>query len=451
VNKSIININLVLIALHMAFGFLMLNSTVSKSLNILLLFVGFMNILATRNKNQEAMLWSAYVVGSEVLFRMSKGLIFYEFPKYMVFLFLLTGLLIEKKRHNISHIFIIYILLLLFGITFSEIPYPHSIRTNIIFNLSGPILLGMSATYMYERKVPMDTVFTMLKYFGLPIISMVIYIYFKVPDLKFINFGGVSNRVASGGYGPNQVATILGLGMFAFAAFLIMRKRFSGYFIVDFSILLYVTYRCLITLSRGGLMTGMIAISALVFFYTLSKKDSVFHFLKYIVIVGVLSVPLFMYTSELTNGMLLNRYTNKNARGVEKEDFSAGRFEVFNNELDGFYNNPFFGIGVGSGKFKRIDELGFRVASHNEMSRLLGEHGMMGLFIIFLLITIPLTVMYRQPTRNRAFLSAFFILWFLTINHSAMRLAMPGFLYGLAVMTIINEKEYELIEIKKDA
>ena len=289
----------------------------------------------------------------------------------------------------------------------------------------------------------------LLKYIGYPIISMVVYIYFKVPDFKFINFGGVSNRTTSGGYGPNQVATILGLGMFAFAAFLIMRKRFSGIFILDFMILLYVSYRTLITLSRGGLITGLIAIVALAFFYTLSKKDSVFHFLKYVAIVVMLSVPLFLYTSELTNGMLLNRYTNKNARGIKKADFSAGRFEVLNNELDGFYNNPFFGIVVGSGKFKRIDELGYKIASHNEMSRLLGEHGMVGLLIIFLLIVVPLIKMHEQSLRNRAFLSAFMIFWFLTINHSAMRLAMPGFLYGLAVMTITNEKEYDLIEVKK--
>ena len=134
-------------------GFLLLNRTVSKFSNIILLFVGFMTILVTKNKNQEAVLWSAYIVGSEVLFRMSKGLIFYEFPKYMVFIFLLTGLIVEKKKQNISLIYLIYILLLLFGITFSDIPYPESIRTNIIFNLSGPILLGLCAIYFYKRKI----------------------------------------------------------------------------------------------------------------------------------------------------------------------------------------------------------------------------------------------------------------------------------------------------------
>ena len=80
--QNIINKKGYIFLLHLVFGYLMINATISKSLSILLLFVGFMSILWNKNKNQEALLWSAYVVGSEVLFRMSKGLIFHELPKY---------------------------------------------------------------------------------------------------------------------------------------------------------------------------------------------------------------------------------------------------------------------------------------------------------------------------------------------------------------------------------
>lgn len=286
-----------------------------------------------------------------------------------------------------------------------------------------------------------------MKYMGLPIISMVVYIYFKVPDLKSIIFGGVSSRIASGGYGPNQVATILGVGIFIFAIHLIASKRFSGFFILDVLLLVYVSYRALITLSRGGLITGILAITAFAGFYFLSRKNTIFYFAKYFMILILMIIPLFLYTSSVTNGMLENRYTNRNARGVKKADVSAGRVEIAGNELEGFLENPFFGIGVGTGKFKRIDELGYKVASHNEMSRLLGEHGSIGLFILFLLISVPIIKMNKQPLANRAFLSAFLIFWFLTINHSAMRLAMPAFMYGLSVMIITNKEEIILVKL----
>ena len=415
-----------------------------------MLFIGFMSILKTKNKNNEALIWAAYVVGSEVLFRMSKGLLFYEFPKYMVFLFLLTGMIVEKKQHNLSPVFIYYILLLLVGISFTNIPFNESIRTNVIFNLSGPILLGLSALYTYKRKITLENLFKMLKYLGLPIISMAVYIYLKAPDAQYINFGGVSSRTASGGYGPNQVATALGIGMFVFAVYLILKKRISGYFWVDMCILIFISYRALITLSRGGVITAVVAILAFAFFYFLSKNDSIFHFIKFTGLVVAMSIPLFIYTSIKSDGMLINRYTNKNQRGVDKEDMSAGRFEIMENEFKGFLENPFFGIGVGSGKFKRIDELGYKVASHNEMSRLIGEHGAIGLLLLFVLMFVPVSNMKRQPFISIGLLSSFWFFWFLTINHSAMRLAMPAFMYGLCLLNITNPTVVEVKESAKE-
>jgi O-antigen ligase len=427
-------------------GFLLLNRTVSKFSNIILLFVGFMTILVTKNKNQEAVLWSAYIVGSEVLFRMSKGLIFYEFPKYMVFIFLLTGLIVEKKKQNISPIYLIYILLLLFGITFSDIPYPESIRTNIIFNLSGPILLGLCAIYFYKRKISIELLLKILKYMSLPIISMASYIYLKVPNLESIVFGGVSSTLASGGYGPNQVATILGVGVFILSLYIIISKKYSGFFIIDVFLLIFLFFRALITLSRGGVITAILAILLFSFIYLLSKKNNFIHMTKYFSFLIILSIPIWLYTSSVTDGMVDNRYTNKNAKGVLKKDISAGRIDIFKTEWNGFIENPFFGIGVGTGKFVRGEELGLRSASHNEMSRLLGEHGALGLIMIFILFFVPIVTMNKQTLRSRAFLSAFLLFWFLTVNHSAMRLAMPAFIYGLAVITIVNNKEIIIVK-----
>jgi O-antigen ligase len=427
-------------------GFLLLNRTVSKFSNIILLFVGFLTILVTKNKNQEAVLWSAYIVGSEVLFRMSKGLIFYEFPKYMVFIFLLTGLIVEKKKQNISLIYLIYILLLLFGITFSDIPYPESIRTNIIFNLSGPILLGLCAIYFYKRKISIELLLKILKYMSLPIISMASYIYLKVPNLESIVFGGVSSTLASGGYGPNQVATILGVGVFILSLYIIISKKYSGFFIIDVFLLIFLFFRALITLSRGGVITAILAILLFSFIYLLSKKNNFIRMTKYFSFLIILSIPIWLYTSSVTDGMVDNRYTNKNARGVLKKDISAGRIDIFKAEWNGFIENPFFGIGVGTGKFVRGEELGLRSASHNEMSRLLGEHGALGLIMIFILFFVPIVTMNKQTLRSRAFLSAFLLFWFLTVNHSAMRLAMPAFIYGLAVITIVNNKEIIIVK-----
>ncbi len=448
---SLIDKKIYLVGLHLLMGYLLLNPVISKSIFLVVFTIGFMTILTTKNANEEAVKWSAYIVGAEVLFRMSKGLLFYEFPKYSVFIFLFTGLLLEKKRHDISPVFIIYILLLMIGIAFSDIPFPESIRTNVIFNLSGPILLGLCAMYFYKRKISVNTIFSILRYMGFPMISMVAYIYFKVPNFEDIVFGGVSNRVTSGGYGPNQVATILGVGMFCYAAFILTGKKLTGYRIVDIALFFYIFYRTLITLSRGGLIAGIITILVFATFYFLSRRNSMVHILKYLAISIFVAIPIWTYTATVTDGMLINRYTNKNARGVEKDDVSAGRVEIFMNEIDGFVKNPFFGIGVGSGKFKREKDLGYTVASHNELSRLLGEHGAIGFLILMLLIVVPMKSMNRQQLQNRGYLSAFILFWFLTINHSAMRLAMPAFMYGLCTIVITHSKDIQWVQKKSEA
>jgi O-antigen ligase len=424
-------------------GVLLLIGTVSKIYSILILFIGLLVIFKTKNKHNEAMFWSGYLVGGEVLFRMSGGMFFHELPKYAVLLFLFMGLMVETKRHHVSVSYLIYILLLLIGIAFVDIPFNESIRKAIAFNLSGPILLGVAAIYFYGRKITLTALLNALFVMCLPIISMLSYLYFKTPDIKDITFGGAANLYTSGGYGPNQVATILGLGVFILVVHLFLKKRFLFVFSLDILLLLYLLFRGLITLSRGGMLTAFIAIIAFAFFYILSREDRVISFLKY---AGLMTLFLFItwvYSADLTGGMLTNRYANKNAAGVVKEDISTGRIDLFESELDAFFEHPFFGIGVGGSKYKRIEESDIVAASHNEISRLLGEHGMIGLLILVILITIPMRTISKQSMLSKAFLSAFVLFWFLTINHSAMRVAFPAFIYGLSLMIIDNEEKLE--------
>ena len=120
------------------------------------------------------------MVGAEVLFRMSSGMFYHELPKYSVLLFLATGLLVERKRHHVSVSYLVYILLLLIGIAFVDIPFSESIRKAIAFNLSGPILLGLSAIYFYKRKFSINQLLNMLFILVLPIISMLSLLYFHL-------------------------------------------------------------------------------------------------------------------------------------------------------------------------------------------------------------------------------------------------------------------------------
>jgi len=439
---------LVLAVVHLILGALFLSGLIAKAYPLLILFFGVLYIIRNANENNEAIYWSAYLVGAEVMLRMAGGMIFYELPKYAVLIFLFVGMVVEKRNHHVSLSYLIYILLLLIGIAFVDIPFNESIRKAIAFNLSGPILLGVSAIYFYRRPLPLSALMDMLFYMALPIISMASMLFFKTPDISDIRFGGEANFAASGGYGPNQVATIIGVGVFIVAAHLFLKRRIFAIFSIDMFLFTYLVYRGLLTFSRGGMLTAFLAISLFTYYYILSRENKILNLAKYSGLVALFGVALFMYTSNATGGMLENRYANQNASGTTKSDITTGRATLFASQIGAFFEHPFFGVGVGGDKFYRIEELDIRAASHSEMGRLISEHGLVGIVALLILLVVPIRHMFKQPYLARAFLGSFLIFWFLTINHSAMRIAFPGFIYGLSVAVIIfHEKDEEENEL----
>lgn len=434
----ITNNKLQLIGIHLLIGFLMTVPFLTKIYGFIVVILCLVLLVASSNRNEEALLLSFYVAGSEVFIRMIGGFISYETGKYLITLLLLIGLFMGQSKNKISISFILYFLMLLLGIIFTRVPEGESIRKAIVFNLSGPLVLGISAIYFYQRPITKKELFNALFLGSLPLFSMVVYLFFRTPDLKEIAFGGVANFATSGGFGPNQVATAIGLGIFILGVFLLLKVRLTGFVWLDSFFLIYFVYRGLLTLSRGGLITGFFSLIVFAFFYFLSQRKGFTMLIKYTGVSAVLMIGVWLYTSDVTGGMLDNRYTGRNARGVKKADITTGRLDIMKKQYESFVEHP-LGIGVGNGKFKRqMEGEHVTAASHNEVGRLIEEHGFFGLIILLQLLLTPLGNFLAGTNFQRAFIISFFLLWFLTINHSAMRIAFPGFIYGLSLIRIVN-------------
>ena len=124
--------------------------------------------------------------------------------------------------------------------------------------------------------------------------------------------------------------------------------------------------------------------------------------------------------------------------GHEKSDVTTGRGDLFLAEFEEFIANPFLGVGVGRVKDLRFQRTGIHAASHNEISRIISEHGLLGVLALSILLLVPL--FYRLKNRNNVLFFSFYLFWLLTINHSAMRIAAPAFIYALSLLHIINDK-----------
>ncbi|WP_333808664.1 O-antigen ligase family protein [Flavobacterium sp.] len=434
-NNKLTYFNLIII--HVIIGLVIyLLPFLAKLYTVFVFAFGVIYMFRTKNKNNEALLISGYIVGVEVFLRMTEGNPVHELSKYLVMFFLVFGMFYKGFSKN-SYIYVVFLLLLIPGIIIgaNELSFDTNVRKAIAFNISGPVCLAVAAIYCYQRVVSKEQIYKLLVFIGLPILSMTIYLFLYTPTNKEIFISTQSNFSASGGFGPNQVSTSLGLGMFAFFTLALLYSNTKRLVLLNLIVFVIVSYRGILTFSRGGVITGiaMIVFLILVLYYYSSPKIK--SKLLMIVLFSIIGAGfLWTYSVYKTNGMIEYRYANKDARGREKEDKLGGRELIAETELDAFKENPIFGIGVGKNAEYREEIIGHKVSSHNEITRMLADHGSFGLFGLIILFVTPL-FLYLDNKQN-IFLLSFFVFWALTINHAAMRTAAPSFIYALSLLKV---------------
>jgi hypothetical protein len=432
-----------LIALHVLIGIVIyLMPSLAKVYGIIILLYSLYYVFRKGNANNEVLLVSAYIVGSDVFLRMTGGSLLYEFSKYGVMFFLFIGMIYSGfSKHSVP--FWIYLLLLVPGVFVATetLNLQSDLRISILFNISGPLCLGVASIYCYNRKIAFTQINKLLLSMGLPIISMVTYLVLYTPDLKEVLTGTGSNAETSGGFGPNQVATVLGIGMFIFFTRLIFDSKTKLVFIVNLLVVCNISYRGLVTFSRGGMITGFLMILILLYFlYKNSNNAGRYKLNMLFVFMTVIFCFTWLYTSVQTSGLIDKRYANQDATGRVKESNFTGREEILESEIDDFLDSPIFGIGVAKAlEIREVKTGGQIIASHSEISRTLAEHGAMGIIALMIVFFTP--IFLYLDNKQHLYMFCFLIFWLLTINHAAMRIAAPAFVYSLSLLKVTFDEE----------
>ena len=434
-----------IVLFHVAIGFLVfLFPFFSKIYGFSIFILGPLYIIKKQNKNNEALIGAAYIVGSEVFLRMTGGNPLYEVSKYGVMVFILIGMYFSGFSKNATPYFI-FILLLIPGVVISTfvLNFDTDIKNAIAFNISGPVCLAFASVYTYRRKIPFNEMNNILLSMGLPIVTCMTYLTFYTPNIRDVVTSTQSNFETSGGFGPNQVATILGLGMFIFVSRLILESKSKFFVIINLVIALNISYRGIITFSRGGMVTGLLMIVLLLVLLYIKSNFNGRVKLNYLVIMLLLTmIVTWAYSSYQTSGLIDKRYANQDATGRTKESRFTGREDLAQGEIDIFLANPFFGVGVGKGVEVRKELTGDGSLSHDEITRMLAEHGTLGIIGLLILFLTPLSLFIEN--KFNMYLLCFVAFWFLTINHAAMRTAAPAFVYSLSLINVslgLNSKK----------
>lgn len=431
-----------IILFHAVLGFVVyLFPFVAKIYGYAIFIGGFFYVIKTQNRQNEALIAAAYVVGSEVFLRMTGGNPLYEIAKYGVIVFIFMGMYYSGFSKSATPYWIFLLLLVPSVIlTTFVLNFETNLKNSIAFNISGPVCLGVASIYAYRRKVPLDQMNTILLSMGLPILTCMVYLTFYTPNIRDVITSTQSSYETSGGFGPNQVATVLGLGMFIFFSRIILESRTKFMLALNLFIAINMSYRGIVTFSRGGMITGFLMIILLLLFLYAKSNFTGRVKLNYITaFIAVAMVTTWAYTSFQTGGLIDKRYANQDAAGRVKESKFTGREELAKTEIDMFLKNPVFGVGVGKGVEVRYAETGDGTLSHDEITRMLAEHGTLGIVGLLILFFTPL-VLYLENKFNM-FLLCFVAFWFLTINHAAMRTAAPAFVYSLSLLNVFFEKK----------
>lgn len=382
---------------------------------LLALAVGL--LFLRRDQGPERVVYvAAYITGCELLWRASHAAVFWEFGKYSVSMLLglaliRHGLLREASRRPLyAFLFLLPSLTVLTSFD----------REAIAFNLSGPFSLAVCAMFFSTVKLGPAELRKVLAAIIAPIAGMATLstVSSLEADLTQLVIGG---KATTAGLGPNQVSSVLGLGITAavLSYFFWPQRRIRQAILL---LALWFMIQGILSLSRGGLWTAVGAIAVASFYLLRSREARGRFFLVAAAIWVVSQFFLLPWVDDRTGGIVRARFSSADL---------TGRDQIMKADVMAFRDHPLLGLGPGESRFYHTRT--FRVsATHTEYTRLLAEHGAFGLASLLIYVSLGLKRWRRRDSHLERAVGLACMAWAaLFLIHAAMRLVAPAFLFGL--------------------
>lgn len=422
----------IFLLLHIPLAYLLRTFSFAAELHALLtLGVGVW--FALHAETEKVVFSTAYIVGSEVLWRAVGANIFWEFGKYAVCLILLVYLLrIRDIRPPVLSVLFFVPLLPSILLTLDSMPLGEA-REAISFNLSGALSIFLCSVFFSKIVLSSKTLKRAALVYAAPLLGIVTLQLISIASSQIIKFSDNSNFTTSGGFGPNQVSSILGVGALAMFLLLVWDRKSKAARPFYYGLFIVFLGFCALTFSRNGVYLAVLgSVAALIF-----AGGSFSHRLQNVFLVGVVALVVlfvvFPWVNSLTNGMLQVRLSDTGL---------TGRDRIAQADLQIWQDNFWFGVGPGVANDIRALYYSTSVAAHTEITRLLAEHGSFGLFSLLVLIGMSISnLMSAKKPLTRSTRAALLMCFWVYIAANAMRLVLPGYLLGITFSQ--EEKEQE--------
>ncbi len=203
--------------------------------------------------------------------------------------------------------------------------------------------------------------------------------------------------------------------------------------------------------SRGGMITAVIGLLVIALGNIVSGK---LNYLIYMLLFLVISIPIAFYINEVTGGNLFLRYQGE-TRGTlvgskEKtlDTYTTGRVSIFLGDWETFKNDWLFGVEIGESQHYR-EETEFQ-HSHVELSRVLAEHGILGL-LGFLTFIRSANSSFRKNAESKMkyLMLALWVIAFATTFHGATRTILPFIFFNLGNLLLVStNRKFKTVNVQ---
>lgn len=380
----------------------------------------------------------AYVPGAEITWRQAQVALPYLIGPYLAIGASLLALGTTHNRITSSgRTAILYLGLLIPSIVITYSTAGSSTRELVAFALSGPIALGALVVFFSQLTITIDLyrrLLWILLISGIgPLAIALTAINDYIVNVGQLEFGTESNFIASGGFGPVQVSSLLGLSVLvAVLLFMVEPELVPRIMIVAIGTL--SMGQSLLTFSRGGMFATAIAVGGLAISQAVNPRTrarvmgvvAVFFAIGYFVVVP--------RVDSFTQGKFQERFSST----------QTGRTSLASDDLKLFRENLAFGVGPGMSKYRQIsyeicqlrsDRCAYEGSSHTEFTRMPAEHGLAGVAAIAVMIALGVQALKRAgPSIS---LTLTMLLWSIAqMFYANLRVAAVPFAFAFAFIRV---------------
>ena len=367
-----------------------------------------------------------YVGTSQVLWRMTDAQLPYMLGMYLV-VASVTAAALRRRIAPPPVVFAFLIPLLPSAIlTLLSVGSLDRVRKLIAFNLAGPLAL-FAVLWLFSRPRQLLPVWHLIGVAVGPILATSVDALWYSSRLEQIRYTTQSNFDLSGGFGPNQVASVFSIGLVFLVGFL-LHGTAKNWRPLVWALLAAWAVQMLLTFSRGGaaMALGSVGVMAVFLVKRRGRRAAVFGFAAVAAAVSIL--VLVPGLNSLTNETFSARYTDPNL---------SGRSVIAQTDLEILFRHPVLGAGPGMSTEIREATLGTRIAPHTEFTRLLAEHGMLGIVSLAALGWIAWSIVSRASRGFPRAWAAGMMSWaILYMGVDAFRTALPAVAVLLALAAI---------------